>query len=288
MIAVSPWDSRPPPWRPTCAGATTQHWFSIARARSSGSQWWGPVKAVKAAGTNSTSRPGERQPAVQFGKAQVVADRQAQPAQRRPDDDRLVPGLHRARLLQHGRPRGCRCRTGASCGSRPGSGPGVRSAPTCCGSAGCAAPAPGSSPAAGSGPAAGPRRAWSGPARRRGPACTGPGCPPVAGRRSSRAARRGSPPRRRPRGPAVSPVPGCAGRRRWRSSAPRRRSNACGFRPRGGSSSLRGPQFSPGHPGTRRARAPVPGGATHLGEEARRSAASRRAGRTVRDGPAGA
>src|SRR3989441_5495848 len=45
------------PMRPTCAGASTYAWFSMARARSRTSQCAFPVYAVNAAGTQSRSAP---------------------------------------------------------------------------------------------------------------------------------------------------------------------------------------------------------------------------------------
>ena len=61
------------PRRPGSA-ATTKAWFSIARARSSTSQWSRPVSRVKAAGTVSSRAPRSGEDPVQLGEAQVVAD----------------------------------------------------------------------------------------------------------------------------------------------------------------------------------------------------------------------
>ena len=68
---------RPPPGNPCCPAASTKHWFSIARARSSGSQCAMPVSSVKFAGTLSTSAPAVGELAVELREAQVVADGQA-------------------------------------------------------------------------------------------------------------------------------------------------------------------------------------------------------------------
>ena len=65
---------------PTWLAAITKHWFSIARARSSTSQWSRVVVSVNAAGTVSTVAPRDREDARQLGEAQVVADRQAEAA----------------------------------------------------------------------------------------------------------------------------------------------------------------------------------------------------------------
>ena len=57
MMSERPWLARSGLWRPHCAGATTKAWFSIARARSSTSQWSLPVSRAKAAGTQSRLAP---------------------------------------------------------------------------------------------------------------------------------------------------------------------------------------------------------------------------------------
>ena len=57
MTMLRPWDSVPSSWRPYWPAAITKAWFSIARARRSGSQWSCPVTAVKAAGTTIISAP---------------------------------------------------------------------------------------------------------------------------------------------------------------------------------------------------------------------------------------
>src|ERR1700710_132935 len=51
------WARPPSSCRPCCAGAITQHWVSMARARSSGSQWSLPVASVKAEGIITISAP---------------------------------------------------------------------------------------------------------------------------------------------------------------------------------------------------------------------------------------
>ncbi len=77
---LCPCEAVPSAWRPTCPGAITKAWFSIARARRRGSQWARPVTSVKAAGTTRISAPRQREPAVQLREAQVVADRHPDPA----------------------------------------------------------------------------------------------------------------------------------------------------------------------------------------------------------------
>ena len=64
-------------------------WFSTARARSSVSQCAAPVVG-KCRGNDDHSRLAQRP--VELGEAQVVADRQADPAARRVDRDRRAPG----------------------------------------------------------------------------------------------------------------------------------------------------------------------------------------------------
>ncbi len=58
----------PGPPAPQPPAATTQAPFSIARARSSGSQWSRPVRAVKTAGTASTSAPARASARYSSGK----------------------------------------------------------------------------------------------------------------------------------------------------------------------------------------------------------------------------
>ena len=53
---------------------STKAWFSIARARSSTSQWSRPVSSVNAAGTVITRAPRDREDPVELGEAQVVTD----------------------------------------------------------------------------------------------------------------------------------------------------------------------------------------------------------------------
>ena len=81
---------RRPGWR-----ATTNAWFSIARARSSTSQWSLPVSSVNAEGTVITVAPRDGEDPVELREAQVVAD--GQPERRRPGAPRraddLVAGL---------------------------------------------------------------------------------------------------------------------------------------------------------------------------------------------------
>ncbi len=56
-IRERPPDRLPPGCSPIWLGATTKHWFSIARARSSGSQWSRVVGSVNALGTVMISAP---------------------------------------------------------------------------------------------------------------------------------------------------------------------------------------------------------------------------------------
>ncbi len=98
-IIESPWVSRPFSWKPDCAGATTWHRFSIARARSSVSQCARPVGAVNADGRQNHSAPWSSRRRNSSGKAQVVADREAEAAGRRVHADGRLPGAHRRRLL---------------------------------------------------------------------------------------------------------------------------------------------------------------------------------------------
>ena len=65
---------------PIWLAAITKHWSSIARARSSTSQWSRVVVSVNAAGTVSTVAPSDREDPVELREAQVVADGQAEAA----------------------------------------------------------------------------------------------------------------------------------------------------------------------------------------------------------------
>ena len=54
---LRPWETVPSSCSPNWFAAMTNAWFSIARARRSGSQWSFPVAAVNAEGTTITSAP---------------------------------------------------------------------------------------------------------------------------------------------------------------------------------------------------------------------------------------
>ena len=98
-----PYERRPfsgSPNGPHCPGATTKHWFSIARARRSTSQWSVPVACWNCAGTNSTSAPIDHQTAVQLREAQVIADREADPADVGLVRDELVARCERRRFAE--------------------------------------------------------------------------------------------------------------------------------------------------------------------------------------------
>ena len=83
---------RPGGWRPIWLAATTNAWFSIARARSSVSQWSRVVASVKAAGTSRIASPAQREDPVELGEADVVADAQTElGAAGRPRGDDLAP-----------------------------------------------------------------------------------------------------------------------------------------------------------------------------------------------------
>src|SRR5262245_8320756 len=56
-ISARPWLARSAECCPHCAGAITKHWFSIARARSSTSQWSRPVSRANALGTSRKRAP---------------------------------------------------------------------------------------------------------------------------------------------------------------------------------------------------------------------------------------
>jgi len=51
-------------WTPCCAAATTNTWFSMARARSSTCQWSFPVGTVNAAGTTTMRAPAAARPSA--------------------------------------------------------------------------------------------------------------------------------------------------------------------------------------------------------------------------------
>ena len=75
-----------------------RHWFSTARARSSSSQCARPVVHGEGRGHEHAGRTSPQR-AVQLGKAQVVADRQAERGRTAVDRDRRAAGLDRARLV---------------------------------------------------------------------------------------------------------------------------------------------------------------------------------------------
>ena len=78
----------------TGSAASTNAWFSIARARSRTSQWSRPVAAVNADGTVSSAGAAHGEDPVELGEAEVVAD--AEPEPRAPPsvgDDELVARL---------------------------------------------------------------------------------------------------------------------------------------------------------------------------------------------------
>ena len=77
-IIERPPECWPPGCAPTWLAAITNAWFSIARARSSVSQWSRVVASVKAAGTRDHARAAHGEDPVELGEAQVVADRQPQ------------------------------------------------------------------------------------------------------------------------------------------------------------------------------------------------------------------
>ena len=81
---ISEWPkvSRPFSCLPPCAAANTKQPFSMARARISTCQCASPVCWVKAEGIASIRRAGLGQRAIERREAQVVADRQAEPAPR--------------------------------------------------------------------------------------------------------------------------------------------------------------------------------------------------------------
>ena len=75
-ISERPWLARGLAVAPHCAGASTKAWFSIARARSSTSQWSLPVSRREGARHREEARAARGERAVELGEAQVVADRE--------------------------------------------------------------------------------------------------------------------------------------------------------------------------------------------------------------------
>ena len=121
MISERPPARWPGGWAPIWLGAITKHWFSIARARSSTSQWSRVVASVNAAGTEQHLRTAHGEHPVQLGEADVVADAhpQAYAAGQLRDDD-LVARVLGARTRRRRRRRPRR-RTCGACGTRRGS-----------------------------------------------------------------------------------------------------------------------------------------------------------------------
>ena len=74
MIIDRPPERLPGGCAPIWLAAITKHWFSIARARRSISQWSRVVASVNAAGTVSSSAPRSTERAVELGEADVVTD----------------------------------------------------------------------------------------------------------------------------------------------------------------------------------------------------------------------
>ena len=120
-ISERPWLVRRPGVSPHCAGASTKHWFSIARARSSTSQWSRPVSRAKAARHAEEARAARRERAVELGEAHVVADRETDDARRCLEGRQLRRPARRAPT--RGRPAPpcaeSRRRRGGSCGTPP-------------------------------------------------------------------------------------------------------------------------------------------------------------------------
>ena len=97
-IIERPPERMPGACSPTWLAATTNAWSSIARARSSTSQWSRVVASVNAAGTAITRAPLHREDPVELGEAQVVTDGQAElDAVGGLGDDDLVARAPRAR-----------------------------------------------------------------------------------------------------------------------------------------------------------------------------------------------
>ena len=119
---------RPSSCRPTCAAATTNRPASIARARSRTCQCALPVGTVKAAGTAMTSASASASRANKRREAQVVADGEAELADRRPVDQHgALAGRIGVRIRASSRRSAGRRRTGGSCRSGRGSRPRGRS-----------------------------------------------------------------------------------------------------------------------------------------------------------------
>ena len=86
---------------PRWFGAITNTWFSMARARSSGSQWSLPVAAVKADGSTTVFAPRRQVDAEQLGEPQVVTGGHPDAERSGVRDDDLVPRGDRRGFAVH-------------------------------------------------------------------------------------------------------------------------------------------------------------------------------------------